>query len=90
MSAFNRRFDVKRIAGIQTPAWIGLIAMLVCGVFALMVPWVLKILCLTIFFVAFYFVFYVFYFGDDYVFRRLIFMTRKERLLRTSIDRLRY
>ena len=90
MSAFNRRFDVKRVAGIQTPAWIGLVGMLICLVFALMSPMILKPFFIVLFIMALVLVIVVFYFGDNLPFRVLIFKTYKERKLHTSIDRFNY
>ncbi|MES0328325.1 MAG: hypothetical protein ABUK13_09065 [Gammaproteobacteria bacterium] len=90
MSAFNRRFDIKRVAGIQTPAWLGLVGMLISGVFALMAPMLLKPFCVILFLIALGVVVVVFYFGDDLPFRGLIFKTRQEKQLQSSINRLRY
>ncbi len=49
MKAFNRRFDIKRVAGMQVPMAIGLVGMLISGVFALMLPWPIKGLVLLLF-----------------------------------------
>lgn len=84
MLAFNRRFDIKRVAGLQVPMAIGLVGVLISGVFALMLPWPLKalVLCLLGFSIAT--VIYVAYYGNDIAFARVIVQTKRCRRLTTS------
>jgi hypothetical protein len=84
MLAFNRRFDIKRVAGLQVPMAIGLVGVLISCVFALMLPWPLKalVLCLLVFSIGT--VIYVAYYGNDIAFARVIVQTKRCRGLTTS------
>ena len=84
MLAFNRRFDIKRVAGMQVPMAIGLVGMLITGVFALMLPWPIKalVLCLLVFSVGT--VLYVAYYGNEIAFARVIMQTKRCQRLTTS------
>ena len=84
MLAFNRRFDIKRVAGLQVPMAIGLVGMLISGVFVLMLPWPIKALVLSLFVFSIAAVFYVAYYGNDIAFARVIVQTKRSQKLTTS------
>ena len=84
MSAFNRRFDIKRVAGLQLPMAAGLIGMLVSAVFVLMLPWPLKALVLCLFGFSLGTVVYVAYYGNDIAFARVIVQSRQQQRPTTS------
>ena len=84
MLAFNRRFDIKRVAGLQVPMAIGLVGMVITGVFALMLPWPIKALVLILFIFSFGAVVYVAYYGDNIVFSRVMIESRRYKKLTTA------
>lgn len=84
MSAFNRRFDIKRVVGMQMPMAIGLVGMLITAVFAMILLWPIKILALFLFFFSLTAVIYVAYYGDDIAFVRVIVETKRNKKLTTA------
>ena len=84
MLAFNRRFDIKRVAGLQIPMAMGLVGMLITGVFALMLPWPIKALVLCLFIFSIGTVIYVAYYGNNIAFARVIVQTKRTQHLTTS------
>lgn len=79
MRAFNQRFAPKDFGGIPLPAAIATLIALCFGVLALMLPLLLKLLalacCLTAGCVAIYCV----RLGEEWPFRTLMTLTRRER-----------
>ena len=84
MSAFNRRFDIKRVVGLQVPMVIGLVGMLITAVFAMMLPWPIKALVLVLFAFSLGAVLYVLYYGEDIAFARVIIESKRTRKLTTQ------
>jgi hypothetical protein len=84
MSAFNRRFDIKRFAGLQILMAMGLLGMLITGVFAIMLPWPIKALVLILFAVSLYAVVYVAYYGENMAFARVIGESKRYKKLTTA------
>ena len=84
MKAFNRRFDLKRVAGMQVPMAIGLVGMLISGVFALMLPWAIKSLVLLLFVFSIGAVFYVLYYGFCIHFEKVFVESKRYKRLTTA------
>ncbi len=83
MSAFNRRFDIKRVVGMQMPMAMGLVGLLITAVFSMILLWPIKILALFLFFFSLAAVIYVAYYGDDIAFARVIVETKRNKKLTT-------
>ncbi len=83
MKAFNRRFDIKRVAGMQVPMAIGLVGMLISSVFALMLPWPIKGLVLLLLVFSIGAVLYVFYYGENIHFAKVIVESKRYKRLTT-------
>lgn len=79
MRAFNQRFAPKDFGGIPLPAAIALLIALSCGVLSLMLPWILKILALTCCVSAASVAIYCIRLGEEWPFRTLMTLTRRER-----------
>ncbi len=84
MKAFNRRFDIKRVAGLQVPMVIGLVGMLISGVFAMMLPWPIKALVLLLFVFSLGAVLFVLYYGENIHFAKVIIESKRYKQLTTS------
>ncbi len=84
MSAFNRRFDIKRVVGLQVPLVIGLVGLLISAVFALMLPWPIKGLVLLLFVFSLGAVLYVIYYGENIRFAKVMVETKRTRKLTTQ------
>jgi len=84
MSAFNRRFDIKRVVGLQVPMVIGLVGMLITAVFAMMLPWPIKALVLVLFAFSLGAVLYVLYYGEDIAFAKVIIESKRYKKLTTQ------
>jgi len=84
MSAFNRRFDIKRVVGLQVPMVIGLVGMLISAVFALMLPWPIKGLVLLLFVFSLGAVLYVLYYGENINFAKVIIESKRMSKLTTQ------
>lgn len=84
MLAFNRRFDIKRVAGLQVPMAMGLVGMLISTVFMLMLPWPLKLLVASVFVFSLCTVLYVAYYGDDIAFARVMLQSQRCQSLTSS------
>ena len=84
MSAFNRRFDIKRVVGLQVPMVIGLVGMLISAVFALMFPWPIKGLVLLLFVFSLGAVLYVLYYGENISFAKVIIESKRMSKLTTQ------
>lgn len=84
MSAFNRRFDIKRVVGLQVPMVIGLVGLLISAVFTLMLPWPIKGLVLLLFVFSLGAVLYVLYYGEDIHFAKVIVETKRMKNLTTQ------
>jgi len=84
MSAFNRRFDIKRVVGLQVPMVIGLVGMLISAVFALMLPWPIKGLVLLLFIFSLGAVLYVLYYGENINFAKVIIESKRMSKLTTQ------
>lgn len=84
MSAFNRRFDIKRVVGLQVPMVIGLVGLLISAVFTLMLPWPIKGLVLLLFVFSLGAVLYVLYYGEDIHFAKVIVETKRMKHLTTQ------
>lgn len=78
MSAFNRRFDLKRIGGMPLPAAVALIGSVVFGILTLMLPLLLKLVFGTLFIVSIGFAVFVFFLGDNFPLRAIIFAAKRE------------
>ncbi len=89
MKAFNRRFDIKRVAGMQVPMAIGLVGMLISGVFALMLPWPIKGLVLLLFVFSIGAVLYVLYYGENIPFAKVIIESKRYKRLTTAEHQVR-
>ena len=84
MSAFNRRFDIKRVVGLQVSMVIGLVGMLISAVFALMLPWPIKGLVLLLFVFSLGAVLYVLYYGENINFAKVIIESKRMSKLTTQ------
>ena len=84
MKAFNRRFHIKRIAGMQVPMAVGLVGMLISGVFAFMLPWPIKALVLLLFIFSLGAVLYVLYYGENIHFAKVIIESKRYKRLSTT------
>lgn len=84
MQAFNRRFDIKRVAGMQVPMVIGLVGMLISAVFALMLPWPIKALVLLLFVFSLGAVVYVLYYGENLPFAKVMIESKRTKTLTTQ------
>ena len=77
MGAFNRRFDVKRIAGLPVPLAASLLGLFVSIVFALMLPWPIKVLVLLLGAYALTMCVLFVRYGENYAFRKAMLQARR-------------
>lgn len=84
MHAFNQRFAPKDFGGIPLPAAIASLIALSCGVLSLMLPLLLKVLALMACVVASGVAIYCIRLGDDWPFRAVMTLARRERDCVTS------
>jgi hypothetical protein len=90
MRAFNQRFAPKDFGGIPLPAAIASLIALSCGVLSLMLPGMLKIPVLLGCAASICFAVFCLKLGDEWPFRTVMALARRERHGVTSETRTRY
>lgn len=78
MHAFNRRFELKRIAGLPQDAVISLMMALVFGLLAVVLPFPISAVLILLTLACLGWVVFVFSMGDRYIFRAVWFANKAQ------------